>query len=626
MAQPDKRYRGSICTTLQSRKSFGNRRPRGRQEELELTFKEKNEMDPQLVNAPFCWAHDEEVRVGTVLSAVKAEQANTWDIEILVPGNTAKGKTTQGLIETAGMIGLSLNHWPGDKDNPCEVVEVSGCDEGARVGTEIHSVWCTKLKKWIPLHEQTHSIAACNDNDRSLLRTLQAKARIMASEDAAPPAQQQQQEIPPPPAEDADMDVDDQLEEKKQEEDQGEEKKQEEKKAPPQNRKQRQEMDDNLDDDSKLRELHKRLQQGNLTARDRKELMDQIMRLMSDNVNKEKALREKEAKLAEIKEKEAAAEMERMRKVQAEIEEEGKRCRAIIGRYKKNNPDCPIAASAVAASKDPKTSIDVLRVHAAHFIKASADQGRSMSAQEREQQKQLAALLDQRRAMQQPPSKPSAHTPANAKKKVAASVPDTKGLSLHSEADREEEEDDSMDEDEDMRPGEEHDEYGGIKASNEFSRAHQGQAPNSLGKGHGLIVPHWMVHIPAKDPSGRAQVRASASSMREWRRSGREREADEAIRAAVTRVPWEPGTGANFNTDFVKNVGLRMQVQDLWSSFKQDGVGLTGKQASHHRLSDTFSPEAITRIRAANVQSDYSGIEWLRPRARHSMYAAQLAR
>lgn len=182
-------------------------------------------------------------------------------------------------------------------------------------------------------------------------------------------------------------------------------------------------------------------------------------------------------------------------------------------------------------------------------------------------------------------------------------------------------------EDDDMRPGEERDEYGGIKASNEFNRAEYGQAANSLGKGRPLTVPHWMVHIPGKD-GGRAQVRASATAMRDWRRQGREREAEEAIRAAASRIPWEPGTAACFDMSFIKNEGLRMQNQDLWSSFPVDGHGLSGKQSTHHKLSDQFSPEAMRRVQASrgSLQTDYTGIEWMRPNANSSGHAAQLVR
>jgi hypothetical protein len=574
-----KRYKATICANLRKKNSYAGRGPQSREEELELLEKQYETMAPKIIGKSFCYNHEMEDEVGKIVASERGANGE-WDIEIEIDGRTMSGRRAQGWIETGHCRGVSLSHRPGNgrrKDTP---VESSYCFEGARPGTIIHSVYDSKLGKYIPLNQQTHTIAASSDgSDKEFILNINEDDnddKMDASQDAAADAaaaaaavasgasqgpesaEQKQQEQKQP---DQTVDPEEEEEEKDESVSQSKKKKPEA---------EEESSSDDLDLQT-IDRLRKSLESSsNLSKKDRIALQNTIAVAALKHSKAQSRIEEMATKLREYEQKELAAREAKLAEERAELERETERHRKIIGDFYRSNAGNPLAERAIKACKEKSTTLEMLEVYSQSCVLASAatngnDVARMSPTIAAEWKKHLAEREAAKRNKSKPikaAKEPAVAAPAKSsavtkKKKIEASAMDT------SDDDNNEDDDDS---------------YGGMVLASASGRRY--------------ILGEPLPYPPQYVEDSQGLIRASARpSDRDLRRMTDYQRRDALKKASETFVPWTKGSGAYWDMhDFPDQI--KEGMARLWCEYP-GGTGFKGNQATNYRPADYISASTI---------------------------------
>jgi hypothetical protein len=582
-----KRYKATICEKLQKKKSFKGR-PTTREEELELVHGEHDEMAPVIPGAPFCYNHDGSDKVGVVVASEKTADGK-WDIAFEIDGATLTGRSAQGWIESGGCREVSLAHRPGNArtGNKATPVEVSYCFKGARANTIIHSVYDSKLGKYIPLDEQSHSIQASADtstpsftvfldDDDEMVEASDnpaaADAPMLTDEQKAESAGGAAPATPAAPAAPAALaspaDEDDEKDESMSKG---------LKDAAAAGKKAVVPEDDPDLDIKNINRLRESLEKStNLTKADRIALQNTITTSAMRYSKTQEQLQVLAAKLRGYEEKELAARESKLAQERAEMEKEAEKHRKIIGDFYRQNSGNPLAEKAVQACKDKSTTNAMLEVYASSCVLASASEPARMSpaiaaewqrhVAEREAAKRSKPAAAVKRPIVAASTTSATTTTAAAAttKQVNASAMDTTG-----DGSDEEQEDDYFEN------------AGLVRASASGKRYILGDPleypPEFLEDDKGVVF------------ASAAPTSRQLSRMTDYQR----RQALEYSRRTFT--PWTKGTGARFNMHDIPD-RLKADVAKLWCSFP-GGTGFNGNGANVYRRTDHCSPATINASR-----------------------------
>lgn len=132
MSSSKRRYRAKIVPTVLKCKTFHGY-PTTSEQKYEVCEDDVAAFLPQLKSGtiPFCYNHNEDQRVGTVVNASRNPADHSLEIEYELDTSTLEGQDMDGWINAGRMSGVSLSHIWGTNT----VKEVSACWNGARSGS-----------------------------------------------------------------------------------------------------------------------------------------------------------------------------------------------------------------------------------------------------------------------------------------------------------------------------------------------------------------------------------------------------------------------------------------------------------------------------------------------------------